>query len=137
MSHVFDLGPTTQEASVGYRYLKEGMHEEASRLALVNNQPVVTKTSDGHVFQDRTGGTEAHAIYIDDKIDVGNWTVTPGIRFESISTEWHDRPVLDTAGKPVQEKRRSIDSNEPLPALSVMYHPVSYTHLTLPTSDLV
>lgn len=122
VSHVFDLGPTTQEASVGYRYLKEGMHEEASRLALVNNQPVVTRTSDGHVFQDRTGGTEAHAVYIDDKIDVGNWTVTPGIRFESISTEWHDRPVLDTAGRPVQEKRRSIDSNEPLPALSVMYH---------------
>jgi Fe(3+) dicitrate transport protein len=122
VSHVFDLGPTTQEASVGYRYLKEGMHEESSRLALVNNQPVVTKTSDGHVFQDRTGGTEAHAVYIDDKIDVGNWTVTPGIRFESISTEWHDRPVLDTAGKRVQEKRRSIDSNEPLPALSVMYH---------------
>jgi Fe(3+) dicitrate transport protein len=122
VSHVFDVGPTTQEVSVGYRYLKEGMHEEASRLALVNNQPVATKTSDGHVYQDRTGGTEANAFYVDNKIDVGNWTITPGIRFENISTEWHDRPVLDTSGKPVQEKRRSIDSNEPLPALSVMYH---------------
>jgi Fe(3+) dicitrate transport protein len=122
VSHVFDVGPTTQEVSVGYRYLKEGMHEEASRLALVNNQPVVTRTSDGHVYQDRTGGTEANAFYVDNKIDVGNWTITPGIRFENISTEWHDRPVLDTSGKPVAEKRRSIDSNEPLPALSVMYH---------------
>ncbi|UZE22121.1 TonB-dependent siderophore receptor [Pseudomonas sp. B21-056] len=122
VSHVFDLGATTQEASVGYRYLKEGMHEEASRLALRDNQPVVRPGSDGHVYQDRTGGTEAHAIYVDDKIDVGRWTITPGLRFESISTQWHDRPVLDTAGRPVQEKRRSIDSNEPLPALSVMYH---------------
>jgi len=61
-------------------------------------------------------------VYIDNKIDVGNWTVTPGIRFEHISTDWHDRPVLDTAGRPVPEKNRSIESNEPLPALSVMYH---------------
>ncbi|QLL11369.1 TonB-dependent siderophore receptor [Pseudomonas chlororaphis] len=122
VSHVFDLGPTTQEASVGMRYLKEGMHEEASRLALVNNQPVVRPGSDGHVYQDRTGGTEATAFYIDDKIDVGNWTITPGIRFENIRTEWHDRSVAGTNGVPVQEKRREINSNEPLPALSVMYH---------------
>ncbi|MGE7956131.1 TonB-dependent siderophore receptor [Pseudomonas sp. NPDC089530] len=122
VSHVFDLGPTTQEASVGYRYLKEGMHEEASRLALVNNQPVVRPGSDGHVYQDRTGGTEANAFYIDDKIDVGKWTITPGIRFENIRTEWHDRPVLGTNGVRVQEKRREVNSNEPLPALSVMYH---------------
>ncbi|MDP9690283.1 UNVERIFIED_ORG: outer membrane receptor for Fe3+-dicitrate [Pseudomonas mohnii] len=122
VSHVFDVGQTTQEVSVGYRYLKEGMHEEASRLALVNNEPVARPGSDGHVYQDRTGGTEAHAVYVDNKIDVGNWTITPGVRFEHIQTEWHDRPVLDTAGRPVQEKRRSIESNEPLPALSVMYH---------------
>ncbi|PPK40829.1 TonB-dependent siderophore receptor [Pseudomonas laurylsulfatiphila] len=122
VSHVFDVGPTTQEVSVGYRYLKEAMHEEASRVALVNNEPVVRPGADGHVYQDRTGGTEANSVYIDDKIDVGNWTVTPGIRFEHISTDWHDRPVLDTAGKPVPEKKRSIESNEPLPALSVMYH---------------
>ncbi|VVO64828.1 Fe(3+) dicitrate transport protein FecA [Pseudomonas fluorescens] len=122
VSRVFDVGPTTQEVSVGYRYLKEAMHEQSSRLALVNNQPVVTPTSDGHVFQDRTGGTEANSVYVDNKIDVGNWTITPGIRFEHISTDWHDRAVLDTAGRPVPEKNRSIESNEPLPALSVMYH---------------
>ena len=125
LSHVFDLGPTTQEASVGYRYLKEGMHEQASALELINNQPVATAKADGHVYQDRTGGTEANAFYLDDKIDVGNWTVTPGIRFESIRTEWHDRPVLGdqgTTGTRVPEKRREINSNEPLPALSVMYH---------------
>ena len=122
LSHVFTLGPVTQEVGVGYRYLKEAMHEQASQLQLVNNVPVVGPKGDGHVYQDRTGGTEANSFYIDDKIDVGNWTVTLGIRFERISTQWHDRPVLDAKGKPVQEKNRSIDSNEALPALSVMYH---------------
>ena len=122
VSHVFDVGSTTQEVSVGYRYLKEAMHEEASRVALANNEPVIRPGADGHVYQDRTGGTEANSVYVDNKIDVGKWTVTPGIRFEHISTDWHDRPVLDNAGKPVPEKKRSIESNEPLPALSVMYH---------------
>ncbi|OCT21547.1 TonB-dependent siderophore receptor [Pseudomonas putida] len=122
VSRVFFTGPVTQEVSVGYRYLKEAMREQASRLALIDNVPTVTPTSDGHVYQDRTGGTEASAYYIDDKIDVGNWTITPGIRFEHINTDWRDRPVLDTNNRPVPEKNRSITSNEPLPALSVMYH---------------
>ncbi|MBC3468111.1 TonB-dependent siderophore receptor [Pseudomonas sp. RW10S2] len=122
VSRVFFTGPVTQEVSVGYRYLKEAMREQASRLALIDNVPTVTPTADGHVYQDRTGGTEASAYYIDDKIDVGNWTITPGIRFEHINTDWRDRPVLDNNNRPVPEKNRSITSNEPLPALSVMYH---------------
>jgi len=122
VSRIFFTGPATQEVSVGYRYLKEAMHEQATRLALVNNVPTVTPTSDGHVYQDRTGGTEASAYYIDDKIDIGNWTITPGVRFEHINTDWHERPVRGTNGVRVQEKSRSVTSNEPLPALSVMYH---------------
>lgn len=122
VSHVFELGPTTQEASIGYRYLKEGMHEQATSLNLINNVPTPGGQSDGHVYQDRTGGTEANAFYIDDKIDVGKWTITPGIRFESIRTQWHDRPVVALNGSRTQEKHRAIKNNEPLPALSVMYH---------------
>ncbi|MCY1395738.1 Fe(3+) dicitrate transport protein FecA [compost metagenome] len=122
VSRIFFAGPTTQEVSLGYRYLKEDMKERSSTLALVNNVPTPVGNNDGHVFQERTGGTEANAIYLDDKIDVGNWTVTPGIRFEHISTDWHEHPVIGANGLPVQEKKRSIESNEPLPALSVMYH---------------
>ncbi len=122
VSRIFFAGPTTQEVGIGYRYLKEAMNERASQLALVDNVPTVRPGSDGHTYQDRTGGTEASAFYIDDKIDVGNWTITPGIRFEKIDSDWRDRPVLGLNGKPVQEKKRSKDYNEPLPALSLMYH---------------
>ena len=122
VSHVFDVGPSTQEVSVGYRYLKEGMHEQASSLNLVNNVPTPGGQNDGHVYQDRTGGTVANAFYIDNKIDIGKWTVTPGIRFEHIETNWHDRPVVALNGVRTVEKNRKINSNEPLPALSVMYH---------------
>ncbi|CAD5109962.1 TonB-dependent siderophore receptor [Zestomonas carbonaria] len=124
LSRIFFTGDATHEVGLGYRYLKEAMREQASRLALIDNTPTPTPgpSADGHVYQDRTGGTEANAFYLDDKIDIGNWTLTPGIRFESINTDWHDRPVVGTNGVPVQEKHRSKDYNEPLPALSVMYH---------------
>jgi Fe(3+) dicitrate transport protein len=122
VSHVFDVGPTTQEASIGVRYLKESMHEQSAVLGLVNDVPTVIPGADGHISQDRTGGTEATAAYFDDKIDIGKWTITPGIRFEHISTNWQDNPVIGTNGVRVQAKNRSIESNEPLPALSVMYH---------------
>jgi len=122
VSHVFDVGPSTQEVSIGYRYLKEGMHEQATSLKLVNNVPTVGGQNDGHAYQDRTGGTKANAFYIDNKIDIGQWTVTPGIRFEHIRTEWHDHPVVALNGKRAQEKRRQVHNSEPLPALSVMYH---------------
>lgn len=122
LSRIFFAGPTTQEVSVGYRYLKEAMREQSSQLALIDNVPTPVPGSDGHVIQDRSGGTEASAYYIDDKIDVGNWTITPGLRFEHINTDWRDRPVLDGDYQRVPEKNRSVTSNEPLPALSVMYH---------------
>lgn len=122
VSHVFDVGPSTQEVSLGYRYLKEGMHEQASSLNLVDNVPTPAGQNDGHVYQDRTGGTVANAFYLDNKIDIGKWTVTPGIRFENIETRWHDRPVVALNGVRTVEKNRKIESNEPLPALSVMYH---------------
>ncbi|MEI0762846.1 hypothetical protein VUS76_33550, partial [Pseudomonas aeruginosa] len=66
VSRIFFAGPTTQEVSVGYRYLKEAMNERASQLALVDNVPTVRPGADGHTYQDRTGGTEASAFYIDD-----------------------------------------------------------------------
>ncbi|NWA81140.1 TonB-dependent receptor domain-containing protein, partial [Pseudomonas sp. C8002] len=93
-----------------------------SSLNLVNNVPTPGGQNDGHVYQDRTGGTVANAFYIDNKIDIGKWTVTPGIRFEHIETNWHDRPVVALNGVRTVEKNRKINSNEPLPALSVMYH---------------
>ncbi|PXB84652.1 TonB-dependent siderophore receptor, partial [Pseudomonas aeruginosa] len=63
VSRIFFAGPTTQEIGIGYRYLKEAMNERASQLALVDNVPTVRPGSDGHTYQDRTGGTEASAFY--------------------------------------------------------------------------
>ncbi len=59
------------------------------------------------------GGTEAHAVYIDDAINISDWTITPGIRYENIRTN-----VDDSFANTHREKHYS----EPLPSLNVMYH---------------
>lgn len=76
----------------------------------------------GHTYQDRTGGTEASVLYIDDKIDVDNWATTPGIRSEKIDNGWRDRPMSGPNGKPVWEKKRSKGYNKPLPASNLVCH---------------
>ncbi|PMY01801.1 TonB-dependent receptor, partial [Pseudomonas sp. GW460-13] len=65
------------------------------------------------VYQSRTGGTTANAVYIDDTINVGSWTITPGLRYEFIRS-------CVTAN--FSGARNDVSSNEPLPSLAVMYH---------------
>ena len=38
------------------------------------------------------GGTEAHALYLDDTINAGHWTITPGLRYERINAWWRALP---------------------------------------------
>lgn len=35
--------------------------------------------------------TDAHAVYIDDRIAIGNWCIVPGVRFEHIDTKRQQR----------------------------------------------
>ena len=146
-SRAFDTGPVAQEISVGYRYLKERSSETAARTAYYGPgadpfaQDMVT-------YQTSKGGTTAQALYIDDRIDYGNWTITPGVRYEHIETY---NEVTDFGEKPGR-KRPSITSNEVLPTLSIMYRlrddwtvfanagrsfgPQQYSHLASTTEGL-
>ncbi|MFD4836585.1 TonB-dependent receptor family protein [Achromobacter sp. NPDC058515] len=121
-SRLFDSGSVVQEISVGYRYLKESSSEVAGRTAYYD------PAAGGDAFdlkmptyQTSNGGTTAHAFYVDDRIDIGNWTITPGVRFESIST-YNDVANFSTAtGAVTSATSPSIDSRVTLPTLSVLY----------------
>lgn len=119
-SRLIDSGSVVQEVSVGYRYLKEASSEVASRSSYY--RPRVgfdANTLAQNVYQTSAGGTTAHAFYIDDRIDFGNWTVTPGVRYESIRT-FND--VTNLAGGTITGVLNpKVDANEVLPTLSVLY----------------
>lgn len=109
-SQGFALGETWHEVGVGYRYINEAGHELRYRENTVDN---VLPNTGSRVDRDTRGATEANAIYIDDRIDIGKWTITPGIRYEMIDTAQSDN---------FNNRKYQGDYNTALPALNVLYH---------------
>jgi Fe(3+) dicitrate transport protein len=98
------LGPTTNDVTVGYRYVRE-RGDDASF-----NQSIATGLNGPSAKFDNS--TDASAVYIDDRIAYERWRITPGIRFEHIESS----RVEDATN-------RSFDNNNNrgLPAISVAY----------------
>lgn len=112
-SQLFRFNDISHELTVGYRYLNETADEKAYRSNWYQTGSQGSRPDTGQYYQHTSGGTEAHAIYLDDTIDVGNWTIIPGIRYENIKIH------LDDSFK---NQNRSKNYSEPLPALAVIYH---------------
>ncbi|QXI27627.1 TonB-dependent Fe(3+) dicitrate receptor FecA [Pseudomonas vanderleydeniana] len=110
-SQGFDLGDTVHELGVGYRYLNEAGHELRYRTPITSNQ--VFPSTDSRNDRDTRGATEAHAFFIDDRIDIGKWTLTPGIRYEMIDTRQNNN---------LTQAKYQGNYNTALPALNVLYH---------------
>lgn len=109
LSQGFRTGALTHEVGVGYRYIHE-TGAEKRYLALASTGVLPTESS--RFDRDTQGRTEAHAVYIDDRIDFGRWSVTPGLRYEFI-----DIQQTNALNGAVFQGSYSV----PLPALSVSY----------------
>ncbi|MCP5705551.1 TonB-dependent receptor, partial [Klebsiella pneumoniae] len=109
-SQSFMIGPYAHEVGVGYRYVNESTHEMRYYTATSSGQ---LPSGSSPYDRDTRSGTEAHAWYLDDKIDIGNWTITPGMRFEHIES-YQNNAIKGT--------HEEVSYNAPLPALNVLYH---------------
>ncbi|HEY4294765.1 TonB-dependent siderophore receptor [Luteibacter sp.] len=124
-SQLFDWGQVTHEIGVGYRYTKEAMHERTLRNDKYTSELPYTPYDSfpyggPYVLSgNNTGSNEAHAIYIDDAINAGNWTMTPGIRYERIDSEWQAHSGNTVVVKGPTERQK--DYSKPLPSLNVIY----------------
>ena len=104
-----NVGATHHEIGVGYRYIDEASHELRYRESTASGLlPTVSSRND----RDTRGKTEAHAVYLDDRIDWGLWTITPGVRYERIDQQ----QINVLTGRPFQG-----DYSTALPALNVLY----------------
>ncbi|MEG7388335.1 TonB-dependent receptor plug domain-containing protein, partial [Pseudomonas aeruginosa] len=83
-SQGFELGESRHEVGIGHRYVNEASHELRYWTRADSGQLPSTGSRND---RDTRGSTEANAFYIDDRIDIGNWTITPGIRYEKIDSE--------------------------------------------------
>ncbi|ENW94525.1 TonB-dependent receptor family protein [Acinetobacter sp. NIPH 298] len=115
-SRAYQWASMDNEVTVGYRYLQEESSEFSGR-----SQYDTATGSPGKSIANTTseGGTKAHAIYIDNRFGIGDWVITPGLRFESIDT--HNNFTAYSNGIPTNTINPKIKSEEFLPSLSVLY----------------
>jgi len=109
-SQAFRTGPVRHEIGVGHRYIDESSHE--LRYWRLKTDAVLPTTA-SPFDRDTSGQTRANAFFIDDRIDLGSWTVTPGLRNERIRS-YQDNNLTG--------KRDGGNYNVLLPALNVLYH---------------
>jgi len=100
----FNAGGMTHDVTVGYRYLRE-RGDDNSYLQTVSTGVNGTITS-------FINSTDAHAAYIDDRIALGQWRITPGVRYEQISSTRNDVAAKSTF---------ETDNTKALPSLNVAY----------------
>ena len=100
----FNGGGMTHDVTVGYRYLRERGDDNSYIQAVA--------TGANGAISRFVNSTDAHAAYIDDRIALGAWRITPGVRYESISSDRYDVSAKSTF---------KTDNNKALPSLNVAY----------------
>lgn len=100
----FVAGASTHDVTVGYRYISERGDDASYRQDY-------TTDAISH-YAPFNNATDAHAVYIDDKIAIGSWRITLGVRFEHIDSNRTD----DLTGEKFDRK-----NNEVLPQLNIAY----------------
>ncbi|MFT3720716.1 TonB-dependent receptor family protein [Pseudorhodoferax sp.] len=98
------LGATAHDVTVGYRYLRERGNDRVYNVAVASGAAGATTRNDN--------ATDAHAVYVDDRIAIGAWRITPGLRFEHIASE-RDTPATGDSF--------DVKNNKGLPSLQVAY----------------
>ncbi|MNR93292.1 Fe(3+) dicitrate transport protein FecA precursor [compost metagenome] len=101
----FALGKSTHDVTVGYRYVRE-RGDEAIYNEVVATGAAVAPTSN---FDN---ATNAQAVYVDDRIAIGAWRITPGVRFEHIESNRKDNLNGSLYNK---------NDNKALPSVAVAY----------------
>ncbi|MDY0744908.1 TonB-dependent siderophore receptor [Paucibacter sp. R3-3] len=98
------FGATTHDLTLGYRFVRERGSDNSY------NQTIATGANSA-VTRFRNS-TDAQAVYLDDKIAVGAWRITPGLRYEHIVSSRDDLAAGQTF---------DVRNNKPLPSLNVAY----------------
>lgn len=97
-------GALTHDVTVGYRFIRERGSDNSYNTTLSTGTNSATVSFNN--------ATDAHAVYVDDKIAVGAWRITPGIRIERITSQREDLAAKSTF---------DVRNNKPLPSLNVAY----------------
>jgi len=100
----FAAAGLTHDVTAGYRFLRERGDD--------NNYAVTVATGVRGATTSFDNATDAHSVYIDDRIALGAWRITPGVRYERIRSDRRDSGSAAAFAS---------DNNKALPSLNVAY----------------
>lgn len=100
----FAAAGLTHDVTAGYRFLRERGDD--------NNYAVTVATGVRGATTRFDNATDAHSVYIDDRIALGAWRITPGVRYERIRSDRRDSGSAAAFAS---------DNNKALPSLNVAY----------------
>ncbi|MYM22342.1 TonB-dependent siderophore receptor [Duganella sp. FT135W] len=100
----FNGGGMTHDVTVGYRYLRERGDDNSYAQSVATGVNGATTSF--------INSTDAHSAYIDDRIALGAWRITPGVRYEHIASTREDATAKSSF---------ETGNNKALPSLNVAY----------------
>jgi Fe(3+) dicitrate transport protein len=118
----FDTGAASHQLELSVRYHRdeEDRFQQDDRYQMVDGEMLLTSAGAPGSQSNRVGEAEAWAFYLRDTIDWGRWTLTPGVRYETIDLERTDWGSADPGRDgPVTVARSSVDAL--LPGVGTLY----------------
>lgn len=97
-------GASVHDITAGYRFLRERGNDRSYTVTRRTGVASATNRFDN--------ATDAHAFYIDDRIAIGQWRITPGVRME-----WIDMDRRQAGGAATFSSR----NDKALPSLNIAY----------------
>ncbi|MCP5145130.1 MAG: TonB-dependent receptor [Gammaproteobacteria bacterium] len=108
------------EASFRYHEDEEDRFQQDDRYQMVDGAMVMTTAGAPGSNANRIGAAQAWAFYLRDTVDIGRWTLVPGVRYETIDLRRTDYAATDP-DRTVPASVRDNDVDVWIPGLGARY----------------
>lgn len=125
-SHSIKLKDVEHNLEFGARYHEddEDRFQREDSYSMINGRMVLSKEGDPGSQANRIGEAEAWAFHIIDEVTTGDFTLTPGARFESIDYSGRDYGKNDPNRSGVELKTNNSNFDAFIPGGSVRYQAI-------------
>ncbi len=110
----FNTGSAAHDLEIGLRWHEdfEDRLQNRENFRMENGHLVLTSVDPIGSQGNRVGKAEAFAAFIQDEIEIGKWTILPGVRFEKIKTQRIDYSTSDPdrSEGPTGMRQNSVDA---------------------------
>ncbi len=119
----FETGEVVHDLELSLRYHEdlEDRLQNDERYTVTNGALVFASEGAKGSAGNRIVSAKAWAFFVQDTIKFGDWTVVPGVRFESIDLDRSDWDGADSSRTGVEKQRDTVHVNTFIPGLGVNY----------------